>query len=52
MSARLTQLQVFLDLVEAAGWRLDKFLVVDENQEPLRVKIALRFDPEERDDVL
>lgn len=41
-----------MDLLESAGWRLDKLLVVDESQEPLRLKVSLRFDPETEDDVL
>lgn len=49
---RITQIKVLLDMLEAAGWRLNKFVVVDEDQESLVVRLSVRFEPPKDDDVL
>lgn len=49
---RINQIKVMLDMLEAAGWRLIKFVVVDEDQESLVVRLSIRFEPEKEDDVL
>lgn len=52
LTERIEQIRVFLDLLEAGGWRLDKFVVVDEDQESLVVRLAVRHEPEKDGDIL
>lgn len=52
LTERIAQIKVLLDLLEAGGWRLDKFVVVDEDQESLVVRLAVRYEPEKDGDIL
>ena len=49
---RLAEIEKAAGMLERKGWAIEKLAVVDENGEPLRFQLKMRYGPLRKDDVL